>query len=123
MSTLEQIQQLEQRLYQAQLTSNIDELDSLMADDLLAVGPDGQLLTKADDLAAHRAGFVNIHFMNPLETTIKVLPDVAIVFVLMGMQVTHQGQLFVGRCRYTRVWAHQGGHWQVTAAHIGLVPA
>lgn len=122
MNQLEQIQLLEQRLYQAQLSSDLTELDALLSDELLGVGPDGQMITKMDDLDAHRAGIINIHSMQPRETSIKLLPEVAIVFVLMDMQVTFRGEPFAGLCRYTRVWSHQRGKWQIVAAHISLVP-
>ncbi|MBD2757794.1 nuclear transport factor 2 family protein [Spirosoma validum] len=122
MRQLEQIQEVEQRLRQAMLISDVAELDALLADDLLAVGPDGQLVDKAADLAVHRSGTLHIKTMIPLETTIKLLPDVAIVFVLMNLQVAVQDQLIEGRYRYTRVWSRQTGNWQIIAAHISSVP-
>lgn len=42
---------LEGQLRLAQLTADVDVLDRLIADDLLFTGPDGALVTKADDLA------------------------------------------------------------------------
>jgi hypothetical protein len=49
---------LEARLRAAQLTSDTDELNDLIADELLFTGPDGQLGTKAQDLKAHATGSV-----------------------------------------------------------------
>lgn len=72
MSQLEQIELLEQRLFQAMLTSDVAELDDLLSDDLLAIGPDGQPASKADDLATHRAGIIHFTAMTPLQTTIKL---------------------------------------------------
>ena len=123
MTPFEQIQHVEQRLRDAMLASDIDELDALLSDDLLVVGPDGQLVGKTDDLATHRSGILQIKTMVPLETTIKLLADVAIVFVAMDMQVFVQNQSFEGRYRYTRVWSKQpANNWQITAAHISLMP-
>lgn len=122
MPPLEQIQYVEQRLLQAMLASNVDELDALLSNELLVTGPDGQLVGKADDLAAHRAGTLQLKNMVPQEITIKLLPDVAIVFALMAMEGTFQGQPFEGRYRYTRVWRKQMEQWQIIAAHISPVP-
>jgi ketosteroid isomerase-like protein len=122
MSPLEQIQHVEQRLLDAMLTSNLGELDALLSDELLVTGPDGQLVGKADDLAAHRAGVLQIKAMVPLETTIKLLPEMAIVFALMEIQGSFQAEPFVGRYRYTRVWTNENGRWQIIAAHISPTP-
>ena len=122
MSQLEQIEQVEERLLQAMLAGDIGELDALLSDDLLAVGPDGQLLSKSDDLASHEAGIVQLTAMTPQHKTIKLLPGVAIVFVLMELKGVYQDQPFTGQYRYTRVWNDQCGNWQIVAAHISPVP-
>ena len=51
-----QIRACENRLYAAMLTSDVAELDVLISDDLLFVGPTGELATKAMDLDLHRSG-------------------------------------------------------------------
>lgn len=122
MTQLEQIERVEQRLRQAMLTSDVGELDALISDDVLATGPDGQVLTKADDLATHQSGTVRLTSIIPQQLTIKILPGVAIVFALMELQGIHQAQSFAGRYRYTRVWSDQNGDWQIVAAHISPMP-
>lgn len=123
MNPSEQIQQVEQRLLTAMLNSNVDELDALLSDELLVTGPDGRLVGKADDLAAHRSGLLRIKTMVPQEATLKHLSDdVAVVFALMAIEGTFQEQPFAGRYRYTRVWSKQNDHWQIVAAHISPIP-
>lgn len=122
MSQLEEIQQEEERLRQAMLTRNLAELDRLLSDELLAVGPDGQMVTKEEDLAMHRTGQVTFHTLVSKKTAIKLLPEAAIVFMLMDMQVTFQGGHFAGFCRYTRIWSKQTGSWQIVGAHISPLP-
>ncbi|QHV97521.1 nuclear transport factor 2 family protein [Spirosoma endbachense] len=118
MSALEEIQFVEQRLREAMLNSDIKELDALLSDELLVTGPDGKLVGKADDLAAHRTGIVRIKAMVPQEIIVKILPEAAVVFALMAMQGFIQDQAFEGLYRYTRVWSKQTGNWQIIAAHI-----
>lgn len=48
---------LEERALQAaMLASDVDELDRLLHPELLAVGPDGQMIDKPGDLASHQSG-------------------------------------------------------------------
>lgn len=122
MNLTEQIQQLAERLRAAMLTSNLAELDALLADDLLAVGPDGRLVGKAEDLAAHRSGQVRILAIEPVDMVIRPVADTVIVFARMALQVMVAGQSVVGHYRYTRVWTGQTGNWQISAAHISAVP-
>lgn len=122
MTPTEHIEYLEQRLLQAMRTSDVAELDALLADDLLAVGPDGRLLSKAEDLAAHCTGTLRIEAMVPEERALRLLPDGAVVFVRMAMRGTFQEDPFAGRYCYTRVWRQQHGTAQVIAAHISAVP-
>lgn len=51
-----EIVMLEAQLRAAQLTADVAALGALIADDLLFAGPDGQLVTKAQDLEAHAGG-------------------------------------------------------------------
>jgi ketosteroid isomerase-like protein len=103
------------------LRGDVAELDALLADDLHAIGPDGTLVGKAEDLAPHRAGTLRFTALDIRETVIQPLPDVAIAFVLADLRVTVGGQPVAGRYRYTRVWSKASGSWQVVAGHISAV--
>ncbi|MFD1139972.1 nuclear transport factor 2 family protein [Larkinella insperata] len=122
MNASDQIQQVEQRLQKAMLSSDLVELDALLSDELLVTGPDGQLVGKAEDLATHRAGRLRLSALVAQETKIKLLSDdVAVVFALMSLRGTFQEQPFEGSYRYTRVWRRQKENWQIIAAHISAV--
>jgi len=58
---------LEADLRRAQLTADVDALDRLIAEDLLFTGPDGELGTKTQDLAAHQSGVLRIRGHEPTE--------------------------------------------------------
>lgn len=120
MTQLEQIQNVENRLLTAMISDDLPELNALLADDLLVTGPDGLLVGKAEDIEAHRNGEIRITSMKALETDYRFLQGVTIVFVLMEIAGSFQGQTFQGRYRYTRVWHDRNGNWQIVAAHIGL---
>ena len=50
----------ERALQAAMLASDVEELDRLLHPELVAVGPDGQMINKPGDLAARRAGIFKI---------------------------------------------------------------
>ena len=54
------IAELEGRLRDAMLASDVDVLDALLADDLTFVDATGRVWSKADDLNAHRHGIQRI---------------------------------------------------------------
>ena len=115
---------LEARIRAAQLGADVAALDALIADELLFTGPDGQLGTKAQDLAAHRAGVVRFRAHEPEELRIRrVGADVAVVALRARLTVEVAGTPVSGTFRYTRVWAREsGGEWRVVGGHVSAVP-
>jgi len=115
----------EARLRAAQIASDVAALDQLIAEDLLFTGPDGELGTKAQDLAAHRSGAVRFRAHEPQELRVRrVGPDVAISALRARLSVEVAGKTVDGTYRYTRVWAREnGGSWRVIGGHVSEVPA
>jgi ketosteroid isomerase-like protein len=114
---------LEAELRSAQLSADIEALDRLIAEDLLFTGPDGQLGTKAQDLAAHQSGAVRIRSHEPTELRLRrVGTDVAIVALRTRLVVDVNGETIRGTYRYTRVWAREQGGWRVVGGHVAASP-
>jgi ketosteroid isomerase-like protein len=115
---------LEVQIRDAQLAADVAALDRLIADELLFTGPDGQLGTKAQDLAAHGSGVVRFREHEPEELRIRrVGTDVAVVALRARLAVEVGGALARGTYRYTRVWAREaGGAWRVVGGHVSEVP-
>lgn len=112
----------ERALQAAQLASDVEALDRLLHDDLLAVGPDGQLADKASDLDAHRRGIFEISELEEEDLRALVHGETAVTFVLVRLRGAIAGEEVGGRVRYTRTWVREGGAWRVLAAHIALQP-
>lgn len=105
METIAHVQVMEHRPLAAMLSSDVDELDRLIGDQAIVSGTDGQLTTKADDIAAHQTGLLRLRTMTPQRTTIQLItPDVAIAFALISLESTYRDKAFAGLFRYTRVW-------------------
>lgn len=116
---------LEARLRAAQLAADVTALDALLADALLFTGPDGQLGTKAQDLAAHGSGAVRFRAHEPEELRVRrVGADVAVSALRARLAVEVGGTLIRGTYRYTRVWAREEGEtWRVVGGHVSEVPS
>jgi ketosteroid isomerase-like protein len=111
---------LEERALQAAMRAgDVEELDRLLHDELLAVGPDGQLVDKFGDLAAHRSGVFTIAELQEEEVHVRVVGDTAVTFVVLRVRGKIGDEDVAGRMRYTRTWVRDGGSWRVIAAHIG----
>jgi len=108
----------ERALQAAMLASDVDELDRLLHPELLAVGPDGKLVDKAEDLAAHRSGVIKIFELEEEDLHVKIRGDTAMTFVGLRVRGSIADAEVSGRLRYTRTWVRAGGAWRVFAAHI-----
>ena len=109
----------EERLRQAMMNNDVEVLGELIAPDLLFTGHLGQLASKADDLAAHRARLLRVEKLEPSERHIQVYSDFAVVSVLMHLIGTYAGEPIDQRMRYTRVWTvYPNGLLQISAGHM-----
>ena len=118
-----EIVELETRLRAAQLAADVAALDELIGEDLLFVGPNGQLATKAQDLDAHATGVVRFREHVPEELRVRrVGSRVAITSLRTRLVVDVAGVLDRGTYHYTRVWARdEGGDWRVVGGHVSAV--
>ena len=120
-----EITELEARIRAAQLTADIEALDTLISEDLLFTGPTGELGTKAQDLDAHASGAIRFRKHEPEELRIRrVGENVAVTALRTNLTVEVAGSRVSGTYRYTRVWAREnGGPWQVVGGHVSEVKA
>ena len=117
----ESLRACEAALRQAQLRSDVQELDRLIDDSLMFVGPNGAVYGKQDDLSAHRRGLIRITRLEPSEERIQRFGEIAVVSVRMEMSGTFEGAAFAGPFRYTRVWRAHGDTWRIVAGHVSAV--
>jgi ketosteroid isomerase-like protein len=117
-----QIINLEERLAQAMLASDVNVLNELLAPEIIITSHLGELLGKQDDLAAHESGLIKIHELKPSQQRIQIHGEVAIVSVRVQLSGSYNGTPANGDFRFTRVWAVcASGTWQIVAAHIGMI--
>ena len=99
-----EVLQAEERLRVAMLTSNVPELDALIADRLLFIGPDGGVYKKEDDLELHRSGTQRVSQAVWEDVQVELHGSVAVTVVLASLVGEFKGEAFAGQCRYIRTW-------------------
>ena len=116
------IQALESRLQNAMLNSNVDELNELLADDLIFTNHVGHLMTKWDDLNMHKFGILKIKKIELANLNIKLLNGVALVNTEARIRGIFNNQTSENKFRFSRIWSKNSNNmWQVVMAHSTLI--
>lgn len=118
----EDVVEAENRLFAAQLVSDVDKLDQLLHDDLIAVGPAGQLVTKEMDLDSHRTKTMVIEDASTTIDAINITDDTALSIVTMTAKGKAMGAPVEGKFRYFRVWKRVNGTLKVIGASFMQLP-
>lgn len=112
----EDVIEVENKLFSAQLVSNVEILDELLHDDLIAVTPTGQIVTKEMDLDSHRTKTMIIEDASTAIDEIKITADTALSIVTMTAKGKVMETPLEGKFRYFRVWKLFDGKLKVIGA-------
>ncbi|MEG0186511.1 MAG: nuclear transport factor 2 family protein, partial [Stenotrophomonas sp.] len=99
-----EIREREEALRIAMLTSDVATLDALIADELIFVGPSGEVFGKQDDLALHRSGRQRLSVAEWQSVDVVLHDQAAIALTTAKLAGTFDGTAFSGRFRYCRFW-------------------
>mgnify|MGYP003577193201 CR=1 FL=1 len=114
----------EAALREAMLAGDADALDALLDDDLSFTDQAGNRLSKADDLAVHRSGRLELATIDLVGVPeVRRWGDCATVCVTVDLAGFFDGESFFGRFAYSRVWHESDGRWRVVLAHCSALPA
>ena len=118
----EEVVDAENKLFSAQLISDVETLDQLLHNDLIAVTPTGQVVTKEMDLSSHKAKTMIIEDASTEIDDIKIVGDTAISTIIMKAKGKMLGTPVEGTFRYLRVWKRFDNELKVIAATIVQIP-
>lgn len=118
----DEVVEAENKLFSAQLISNVEVLDQLLHNDLIAVTPTGQVVTKEMDLSSHKAKTMIIEDASTEIDDIKIIDDTAISTIIMKAKGKMLGTPVEGTFRYLRVWKRFDHALKVIAATIVQLP-
>jgi hypothetical protein len=105
-------------LRSAMLTSDVQQLDQLIDNRLLFVGPDSRVYSKQDDLSLHRSGAQRVEKLEIEELLIETHGEFGVSTVLAQMSGTFNDEPFGGRFRYIRTWAKTPTGWRIVAGSV-----
>lgn len=118
----EEVVDAENKLLSAQLASDVDTLDQLLYDDLIAIAPTGQIITKEMDLNSHRTKTMVIEHASITIDSIKIIGDTAFSIVTMNTKGEMMGIPIEGRFRYFRIWKRFDSALKIVGASIMQLP-
>lgn len=115
------IENYESLLCSAMINSDIALLDKLLASDLVFTNHVGQVISKDDDIDAHRTGLYKIDTLDLSEQRIIPLDEAVVVSVRASINGSFNNQHFVLTLRFTRVWQETAVGWQVVVGHSSII--
>lgn len=103
---------LEDQWSDAYVKGDVAVLERIEADDIVQIDADGNLFTKADDIAEVKAGIYKVKSWTREEMTVRPYGDTAVINGVARTQGTYKGKDFDSRSRGTDTWMKKDGRWQ-----------
>jgi ketosteroid isomerase-like protein len=119
--TKQQVIDLESRLIEAISANDSTWLEQHLHEDLLFLGPGGQIITRQVDLDSHRKHEMVVAHLIPTFEEIRIMGDTVTVVVVYDTRGTMLGQPIEGNIRYVRVWKMIDDRLQVIAGSCHML--
>jgi ketosteroid isomerase-like protein len=113
--TIREILELEGQTKEAALHNDAAFSQRSLAEDYIAISPQGSVITKSDALAARRGAQMHYDSINLSEVVVRVYGDTAVVTARAEVKGNNLGEDFSGPYRFTRVWVRRSGQWQTVS--------
>ena len=111
----------EERLRTAMIAGNVEVLSELIDDDLVFTGPMGNVMTKEEDLDAHRSRLLQIQRLDTFENRLHPSHGVVVATSKAKLEATYDQHTVSGTFAYTRIW-YKGEHgWRIVAGHCSRI--
>jgi len=111
-----EIDQLEQSWKDALMRRNAAALESLLADDYIAITPNGTLQSKDQTLANLRSGTTQFKAIDFSDRKVRFYGQTALVTSRAEVSGTNAEGSFSGSYRYTRVYVrNEQGKWKIVS--------
>lgn len=95
--------------------------DRLMADDFSYTSSDGEVVTKAQEMANLKSGDTKLESGQSHDTQVRVYGDAAVVTGRWASKGTRKGKAFDDHERYTTVYVKRDGRWQIVSDHTSRI--
>jgi ketosteroid isomerase-like protein len=120
--TRHEIDQLEDEWRTAVLSGNVKTLDSLLADDYMAIAPNGILQSRDEALQILRSGRMHFTSISITDRKVRFYGATAVVTSLASIQANTPDGPITGDFRYTRVYVRNvQGLWKIVSFEASRV--
>ncbi len=111
-----EIDQLEQTWRDAVMNRSVSAMENLLADDYIAITPNGTLQSKEQTLANLRAGTLHIKSLDFSDRKVRFYGQTALVTSRAEVTGTNGETTLSGSYRYTRVYIRNSqGKWKIVS--------
>ncbi|MBL6597934.1 MAG: nuclear transport factor 2 family protein [Alphaproteobacteria bacterium] len=101
----------------ALLDGDLDLLSTVVGEDMQFISTTGKTTTRAEVIAAYKAGTMKIHRMDASDISTRLYGDIGILIYSADGKTTHGDTTVEGMTRSTTVYAYRGGGWQMVSQH------
>jgi ketosteroid isomerase-like protein len=109
--SVREIVDLERQSKDAALHRDAEFAEKVLADDYVAITPLGQVVGKADTIAARKTAQLRYETIDVSDMVVRLYGNTAIVTARATVKGTELGEEFSGPYRFTRVWVRRNGKW------------
>lgn len=114
----QEVAQLEHAWARAYLDRDVATMDRLEAEEWICTTADGELFTKAEDIADVKSGAFQATVFKMEDVKVRVYGDMAVATALQTEEATYKGKEANKVLRCTDTWVRRDGRWQCVATHL-----
>ena len=111
------LERLETEWNIAHVRGDAATLDRILGDDAVVIVPGMRVMTKADAVGMFTSGRMKFEKYDTSETSFRTLDDTAIVTGRLKRTRVINGATVDDDWRFTKVYVHRTGRWQVISFH------
>src|ERR1700756_256504 len=108
---LREIVDLERQSKEAAIHRDASFSERTLADDYVAISPLGQVIGKAETVAARKTAQLRYDSIEVSDMVVRLYGNTAVVTARADVRGRELGEEFSGSYRFTRVWVRRNGHW------------
>lgn len=106
-----EIVDLERQSKEAAIHRDASFSERTLADDYVAISPLGQVIGKAETVAARRTAQLRYDSIEVSDMVVRLYGNTAVVTARADVRGRELGEEFSGPYRFTRVWVRRSGRW------------
>jgi ketosteroid isomerase-like protein len=110
-----EIVDLERQAKEAALNRDAAFSEKTLADDYVAISPLGQVINKADTIAARKTAQLRYDSIEVTEMVVRLYGSTAVVTARADVKGRELGEEFSGPYRFTRIWVRRSGRWMTVS--------